>query len=133
MAMTTMRSLNPKYPRFGDLDQERFSLDFDRLSDTLYWDFYGGSPSAVSYPLSSHVLLSVDPETEDVVGLQFDAFLTSVVYEVPDFLDLADLIGLTSEEVEEVRARISPGARRQAALRSILNSITPCEPDAMAV
>ncbi len=133
MAMTPTRALKPKYPRFADLDYEKFALDLDRLSDTLYWDFYVGSPSAVSYLVSDHILLSVDPVTEEVVGLQLDAFLTSVIHGIPELLELADQIGLTPGEVEEARARISPGERRQAVLRSILNSIVHSEPDAVAV
>ena len=125
MAMTERRSIQPKLPVFSDLDWRQFRLDFDRLSDTLYWDFYGEPRPAISYPLTDHVLYSVDPETEAVVGLQIDGFLAHVVYVVPAFLELADLIGLTPAEVAEIRAAIDPEARKRAAMRSILSSIVP--------
>lgn len=123
MAMTTMRTLNPKMPPFASLDWRSFRLDYDRLADTLYLDFYGEPRPAISLPISDHVLYSVDPETEEVVGYQFDGFLAHVVYQTPVFLDLADQIGLTAEEVARVRANIDPDDRARAAMQSVVGSL----------
>jgi hypothetical protein len=129
VAVTEMRTLNPRLPNFRDLDWRRFSLDLDRLSDTLYWDFYGEPRPSVSFPLNDHVLLSVDPESEAVVGFQLDGFLAHLVYEVPAFLELSDLIGLSPDEVRDIRERIEPDQRRRAVMELIFGSIAPHDPE----
>jgi hypothetical protein len=123
MAMTQPRSLHPKLPDLAHLDGSRFALEFDRPSDTLYWDFYGEPRSAIAVPVTDHVLYSVDPETEAVVGFQIEGFLARFVYEAPAFLDLADRLGLTPIEVADIRERLSPNDRQGAALRAILGAV----------
>jgi len=123
MALTHPRSLHPKLPDLAALDGSRFALEFDRLSDTLYWDFYGEPRAAIAVPVTDHVLYSVDPETEAVVGFQIEGFLARFVYEAPALLDLADRLGLTPSEVAGVRDRLGPGDRQAAALRAILGAI----------
>lgn len=123
MALTQPRSLHPKLPILADLDGSRFALEFDRLSDTLYWDFYGEPRSAIAVPVTDHVLYSVDPETEGVVGLQIEGFLAHFVSEAPVFLDLADQLGLTAEDVETIRGGLGPEERRWAALRAVFGAI----------
>lgn len=121
------RQVAPTVPAFEDLDWRRFRLDLDRRSDTLYWDFFEHAPPAVSYPVTDHLLYNVDPATEEVVGLQFDGFLAHVIHEVPAFLALADLIGLTESEVAEIRGRSDPEQRRRGSLRTILAAMMPHE------
>ncbi len=128
MAMTEMRTLRPKMPKLSNLDLTKSRFDFDRLSDTLYWDFYGEPRPAISYPRTDHVLYSVDPETEEVVGFQLDGFLARVVYEVPIFLELADVIGLTPEEVDEIRSKLDPETRARSAMRSLFGGLAADRP-----
>lgn len=127
MAVTEMRTIHPKMPAYGDLDWRTFRLDYDRLSDTLYLDFYGEPRAAISYPVTDHVLYSVDPETEAVVGYQIDGFLAHVVYTTPVFLDLAEQIGLSPDEVARIRAGIDPDDRTRAAMRSLFGSLAASE------
>lgn len=123
MALAEPRSLHPTLPTLTELDGSRFVLEFDRLSDTLYWDFYGKPRPAIAVPVTDNVLYSVDPETESVVGFQIEGFLARFLYEAPAFLDLADQLGLTSEEVEEVRGGLGSEERRWAALRAVVGAI----------
>jgi hypothetical protein len=125
MAVTETRTLRPRLPDIDGLDWARFRFEFDRRSDALYWDFFPDAPPAVSYPVTDPLLYSVDPETEAVVGLQFDGFLAHVVHEVPAFLALADEIGLTEADVADVRRRSDPERVRRASLRGILAAILP--------
>ncbi|MDP9364691.1 MAG: hypothetical protein M3Q10_10795 [Chloroflexota bacterium] len=125
MAVIENRTLRPRLPDLDKLDWRRFCFEFDRRSDTLYWDFSPDAPPAVSYPVSDHLLYSVDPETEEVVGLQFDGFLAHVVHKVPAFLALADEIGLTEADVAEVRRRSDAERERRASMHSILATILP--------
>ncbi len=128
MAMTEMRRLNPRWPDLGNLDWQASALDFDRDSDTLYWDFYGEPRAAISVPVTDHVLLSVDPGTEEVVGLQLDGFLAHVIYQAPELLELGDLIGLGANEIEEIRRRLaakSASERKQTVLPALIDRLVP--------
>lgn len=126
--MEEMTDVQPPWPRptmpeLKALDVARMRFEYDRLSDTLYWDFYGDPRDAVSFPLTDHLLYSVDAETWTVTGYQFDAFLARVIYDVPLFLEFADAIGLTDDEVRAVRDRLDPDARRRTALHALLAEV----------
>jgi hypothetical protein len=103
----------------------KVTFDFDRRADILSVYLYGEPRPSIEYVLDDHILLSLDPETEEVVGLQLDGFLAHAIYEFPAFLEIADLIGLTNEEVARVRGRINPEARKRAALESFLGHVEP--------
>jgi hypothetical protein len=115
--------IKPKLPTDAGAWQQS-TLEFDRLSDTLYWDFASGQRPSISHPVTDHILCRVDPATEIVVGLQIDGFLKHAVREFPQLLELADLIGLTPDEVARIRSTISPAARQRAVLRSILDVVS---------
>jgi hypothetical protein len=60
-----------------------------------------------------------------VIGLQLEGFLAHIISEFPSFLEVADLIGLTSEEVARIRQRINPEVRKRSALESFLGHVEP--------
>lgn len=124
MAVTGTRTLRPRMPDIDALDWRRFRFELDRRSDTLYWDFFPDAPAAIVYPVTDHLLYGLDPETEVVIGLQFEGFLAHVVHEVPAFLTLADDIGMTEADIDDARLRTDPG-RRQDAMRDILVTVIP--------
>ena len=128
MTVSDLRAIHPRMPSIADLDWTKFAFAYDRPSDTFYWDFYGEPRAAVSVPVSDHVLYSVDPETEEVVGYQIDGFLACAVYEMPLFLEIADLIGLEPAEVEAIRAKLKPEARERSAMHALLGSLAAAEP-----
>ena len=123
MAITTLRSFRPKPPDLESLDWQAIRFDYDRTSDTLYLDFSGHPTAAVAYPVTDHLLLSIDPESEAVVGFQIEGFLAHFIIEMPIFLEIADLIGLTPSEVAAVRARLDAASRTRAAVRTLFDSL----------
>jgi hypothetical protein len=128
MALTERRVIRPRLPSVAEVDWHACSFDYDRLSDTLYWDFSGESRAAISVPVDDHLLFSVDPETEEVVGFQVDGFLAAAVYAFPPLLDLADRIGLEAAEVAAIRAKLDPDVRSRSTLRTLFRSLTAAEP-----
>lgn len=132
MALTRRRVLQPILPTIADLDLSRSSFDYDRQSDTLYWDFAGEPRTAVSVPVSNHLLYSVDAATEAVVGFQIDGFLAAAVFEFPLFLEIADRIGLHPEEVAAIRAGLDPAVPRGSILQFLFASLAAVAPSAPA-
>lgn len=121
MAMTEMRTYDAKtYLRqFAKADPRVVTFTYDRRADTLYVDLFGEPRSAVEVVLDDHIMLSVDPDGDTLVGIQIEGFLARFIYELPVFLDVADVIGLTSEEVERVRRNLDPESRKRAVLESL--------------
>ena len=125
MAVTEMRRFAVRLPNLMEIDPSGVRLEFDRPSDTLYVDFGGAARPAISVVLGDHLAASVDPETEEVVGLQIDGFLAHAVYEMPALLGVAHLIGLKPKEVERIRERIDPVASKRALLESFSGQMAP--------
>jgi hypothetical protein len=101
----------------------KVKFDLDRKADFLSIYFYGEPRPSIEYVVDDHILLSLDPKTEEVVGLQLEGFLAHVIYEFPSFLEIADFIGLTDEEVARARKLIDPEARKRLALESFLGHV----------
>ncbi len=72
-----LRIFHPRWPAPRTIDAARVAFGYDRLSDTLFVDWYGIALPAVSVlaPEASDdldVYLRVDPVSEEVVGLQIE-------------------------------------------------------------
>ncbi len=116
MAMTGSRRearvFRPKLPEMDKslIQQTRFT--YDGPSDTLFMDFYGDSRPAVNVAVRDgdrdYLYLRVDPDTEQVVGVQLEAFLGYAIDLHPDvqaLLAVADLYDVPNEEAARLRAR----------------------------
>ena len=61
---------------------------------------YGEPQPAVSVAGSDGYLYwRVNPESHEIGGLQYEYFLSHLVYERPEFLAFADLAGVPAEEL----------------------------------
>ncbi len=108
-------------PSPGNLDSTRVAFNYDREGDTLMIHLYGEPLPAISVAGEDDYLYwRVDPKTHGVVGLQYEHFLSHLVYERPEFLDFATLAGIPDDEIEEIRSRINPDQRRRAAIEYLL-------------
>lgn len=125
MAIHEMRTFHPTLRHLAEINPAKVAFDYDCPADTLYVYLDGQPRPSIEYVLDDHFLLSLDPVTEEVVALQFDGFLAHVIYELPAFLGVANVIGLTSEEVERVQERIGPEARTRVALEAFLGHVEP--------
>lgn len=102
-------------------------ITYDRLSDTLFVDFYGEGRPAISVPTPDgdrdFLYLRVDPETSEVVGLQIEAYLGYAVRTDPSFwhgILLAELEGLSEIEAIELRQRARASLQDQADAKSFV-------------
>lgn len=118
MAMTnrnaTPHAFNPAWPEPSSLAANQVRFTYDRPSDTLFVDFYGDARPAASIPLErgdrDYFFLRVDPETEAVVGLQIEHFLSYAVVQLPDLaraLDVASLVDVRRNDDNRV-TRLRP-------------------------
>jgi hypothetical protein len=104
-----LQTLNPRWPEFNATSPAQVRFTYDRPTDTLFVDFHGEARPAASIALArgdrDYLFLRVDPETEEVVGLQIEHFLSYAVTQHPELigaLDLADLVGINRSEVEQI-------------------------------
>ena len=130
MAALISRLSDLWWPARLDIDPDRFVVTYDRLSDTLFVDFFGRvCPSAVFFlddgDLDDVALLG-DVETGRIVGIHIEALLAHAVERHPgwlDLLDVAELRGITPAEVAEERRRRMVGERRRATLAALLDEV----------
>lgn len=95
---------------------ERKHLSYDRLSDTLFLEFYDEPRPAISVPTADgdrdYFYLRLDPKTGEILGVQLEAFLGYAVGHDPHlwaWIVDADVEGLTEVETAKLmeRARIA--------------------------
>ena len=118
-------AFKPKWPDLADVQREgRFRFIYNALSDTMFIPFYDPIEPAASVPVNQgemdYVFLRVNMETQEVIGFQVEHFLSYAVGQMTDLinaLELADLHGITRDEVAETKRRGQPerGERVDAA------------------
>lgn len=120
----------PRWPKLEEIDPTATVFDYDRTSDTLLVHFFGRGEPAISVPIDGQeiesVFLLVHPMTDRVVGLHLEDFLSRCVPERPEYLDaldVADLRGITRDEVAALRHRIAPDARKRATVRTLFGTL----------
>ena len=111
------------------LPLDQVQLTYDRSTDTLFVDFSGEARPAASIPLDrgdrDYVYLRVDPETDAVVGLQIEHFLSYAIEQHPELggaLDTMTLVGINRDDLDRItRGRSGrPRARNIATLMEVL-------------
>ncbi len=121
--MTELLRLRPKPFSPGAIDWRETIFHYDEESDTLMLSFYTPVRPAVTVEFGETVAYRVDPETQEVVGLQVDAFLTQYVYDHPEALLVAEVAEVDPVLIERVRRAIASEKHKQAAAGSILDSL----------
>jgi hypothetical protein len=113
----------PILPQIDDLDPQGILVRYHRDTDELYVHFFGHALPALSVDVNHYLYLRVNPETQQVVGLQFEAFLSHAVRDDPRWLWLGELAGIDRNELESIRRDISP-ARQWRSVFAGLESAT---------
>ena len=98
-----------RWPDLTALPLDQMRLTYDRPSDTLFVDFYGEARPAANVPLDrgdrDYVFARVDPETDAVVGLQIEHFLSYAVEQHPELIDLlgiSTLVGIGRDDLNSI-------------------------------
>jgi hypothetical protein len=114
------QTFKPMWPDLISLPLGQIRLTYDRPSDTLFVDFFGDARPAASIPLErgdrDYLYARVDPETDAVVGLQIEHFLSYAIEQHPelvDVLDTATLVGIGRDNLDLISCHHSK--RPQAA------------------
>ncbi len=107
MALNHSLPARPRQPDLAAIDPQDVIAEYDRESDTLIVQFFGRGRPAVILHTGGVTDYWLDPETHEIIGLQVEGYLTQAVYQLPLLLDLADFVGIGSDEVAPIRQRIS--------------------------
>jgi hypothetical protein len=107
-----------------DFDFSKVSLSYDRESDTLMVHLVPRGEPGISVAIDDHLLVRLDRTRQRVLGLQIEGFLISVVRrqaKMLDGLDVAELRGITLEEVAGLRREIGADVRKTETVRKVFN------------
>jgi hypothetical protein len=107
MALNHSLPVRPRQPDLAAIDPQNVIAEYDRESDTLIVQFFGRGRPAVILHTGGVTDYWLDPETHEIIGLQIEGYLTQAVYQLPLLLDLAEFVGIGSDEVAQIRQRIS--------------------------
>lgn len=117
MADKELIKITPKPPNEVDFERMNPVLRYNRTSDTLMVHLYGKPEAAISVDAGDdYTYLRVHPKTHEVVGLQIEHFLSELVHEVPQMLVFAELAGISQDEIDTLRTKITPEKRSRAAV-----------------
>lgn len=114
---------SPKMPDPQSFDSSEMVVRYNRATDTLIVHLYGTGRPAVSVLQGDYLYVRVDPETNDVIGFQIENYLHEAVLDEPRLLAVAQLVGITDEEIAEVRSRIDPIKLRESTLELLLSEL----------
>ena len=113
----------PILPRPEEIDPARLVITYNDAADTLYVHFFERGEPATSIDVDECLYLRVDRTNRRVVGLQIEGFLIRAVREHPEWLPLAELAGIPTEEIEKARSAIDIERRRAAVVMPILKQL----------
>ncbi len=124
-------NLDPRWPGWADVrSKNQYTVSYDAVSDTLYFDFYGPGKPAVNVEIDKgdhdYLFQRVDVDTQEVIGLQVDDFLAYAIHLDPyvfDVLDFAELHGITREQVAILKHKRSLPPDHQASAEEFFGEL----------
>jgi uncharacterized protein YuzE len=75
MAVIENRGMTPKVPRLEDIAEDHVRVAYDRRSDTLWVSLTGDPRPAYNVYADDDTMFRIDPDTNEVVGLEIEHFL----------------------------------------------------------
>jgi hypothetical protein len=110
-------------PRRSDIDADSVRFDYDHVSDTLMVHLHGDPRPAYSLDIDDFKYLCIDLETNTVVGIQVEAFLSKAINADPRYLLWAMAAGLPRDEIVRALERERPSDLRQSAIALVLSAV----------
>lgn len=110
-----LRQIEPKPFQWDAIDPETIVISYDRRSDTLLVQLFGRGRSSISVPVERYLYAMVDPESEQIIGIHIEGFLSQAVKEHPweiMLLDYAELRGITPIEVRVMQRKEASAWRK---------------------
>jgi hypothetical protein len=105
------------------VDPSKVIFSYDHDSDTLMIHLAGRGRPGVSLPVAQGWMVRLDRETDEVIGVQIEGVLARAARTYPTLLgvlDLAELRGITLDEIDLVRREVAAPSPRDA-LRWVLD------------
>jgi uncharacterized protein YuzE len=84
MAVTEDRSMAPKVPKLEDIAEDHVRVEYDRRSDTLWVSLAGDPRPAYNLYVDDDTMFRIDPDTDEVVGLEIEHFLHRTLSLLPE-------------------------------------------------
>jgi hypothetical protein len=118
----------PRFNRLRRLVDRKADLDaihvvYNEVADELVVFLFEGVEQSVALDSGDNVYMLLEPDSEEIVGFQFDNFMSRVVLQKPQLLALASLAGVDDDLIEKARQRIGEERSRQAAVQSALREL----------
>jgi hypothetical protein len=110
-------------PSQDELSQASAEIAYSPTLDSVFVYFYGRDRPAVSLVLENHLTALLDPETDQMIGLEIDHFLSEAVLANPVLEPLLELPGMPARRVREIRRQLDPASRSKATIGSLVESI----------
>jgi hypothetical protein len=110
-------------PNEDELAQAAAEIVYSATLDAVFVYFYGRDRPAVSYVLENHLTALLDPETDHMIGLEIDHFLSEAVLANPALEPFLELPGMPARRVREIRRKLDPASRNRATIASLIESI----------
>ena len=110
--------------KVGKVDFDQAVLTYDYESDTLMLHLTGRGQPGISVVVDDHLYARLDRERTKVIGLQIEGFLASVARKRPellDALDVAELRGISLEEVARLRRAWATEQRKRTAIDEVVS------------
>jgi len=129
MSMAT-EAIAPEF-EVGPLDLGATIVSYDRESDTLMLHLFGRGRPGISVVVGDYLYLRMDRERKQVFGFQIEGFLSHVVRRRPellDALDVAELRGITLEEVATLQRQMATEQRKRAAVGQVISQCPQISP-----
>ena len=123
MATQNFLTFQPRVPELEEVDINNVEFRYTKGTDTAFVHWFGRERHAIILDIDDHISVRIDPATQDIVGLQIEAFMEWFVVEHPEFLPVAEQFGVDPMDIEAARRKIEPQRAKVAALGSLLDQV----------
>ncbi|HUG14152.1 MAG TPA: hypothetical protein VMM78_03965 [Thermomicrobiales bacterium] len=110
-------------PSAADIDSRSVTFRYDALSDTLTVHFFGEARPAFSLDVSDVENLRVELDTNRIVGLQVEAFLSHALRSEPRYVVWAMRASISLEAIFDALHGAGEDALHEAAVKMAVDDL----------
>ena len=72
-------TFEPTLPDPESIDPEQVDIHYNHGTDTLFIHLFGRQRPAIALDVDEHTYFRIDPRTHEIIGVQIERFLATVV------------------------------------------------------
>jgi hypothetical protein len=110
-------------PDVDEIDSRSVTFHYDALSDTLSVHFFGEARPAFSLDVSDVENLRVELDTNRIVGLEVEAFLSHAIRAEPRYLVWAIQAGIPMEAIIDSLRGVGTDALHEVAVKMAVDDL----------